>query len=68
MQSTSEVNAEGSGDRGVDESRAVLEALKERVAELNERAKGLIKERPLACLVGAVALGYVVARIARRRS
>jgi hypothetical protein len=45
-----------------------LGELKERLALLNERVKNFIKERPAACLVGAVALGYVVARIARRRS
>jgi hypothetical protein len=45
-----------------------LGELKKRLDLLNERVKNFIKERPAACLVGAVALGYVVARIARRRS
>ena len=45
-----------------------IEELKERLDLLNERVKNFIKERPAACLAGAMALGYVVARIARRRS
>jgi hypothetical protein len=51
-----------------DESAAPLEEAKERIRELNERAKSYIKEHPAACLVGALALGYVVARFARWRS
>jgi hypothetical protein len=42
--------------------------LKERLDLLNERVKSFIEERPVVCLVGAMALGYLVARIARRRS
>lgn len=49
-----------------DESR--LEELKQRLLSLNDQAKGFIKEHPAACLMGALGLGYLVARIARRRS
>lgn len=45
-----------------------VEELKERLQELNDRVKAFIRERPAACLVGAMAIGYVVARLARRRS
>ena len=45
-----------------------IEALKERIGSLNGRVKGFIKEHPTACLMGAVGLGYLFARIARRRS
>jgi hypothetical protein len=45
-----------------------LGELKQRLDLLNEQVKNFIKERPVACLVGAVALGYFVARMARRRS
>jgi ribosomal protein S25 len=41
--------------------------LKERLDLLNERVKSFIEERPVVCLVGAMALGYLVARIARQR-
>jgi hypothetical protein len=43
-----------------------IEELKERIVSLNDRAKGFIKEHPAACLMGALGLGYLFARIARR--
>jgi hypothetical protein len=46
--------------------RLSVEELKERLDEINERIKGFIRERPAACLLGALALGYLVARLARR--
>ncbi len=55
-------------DTGEQESRQPIDELKERLELLNERVKNFIKERPAVCLAGAVALGYLVARIARRRS
>jgi hypothetical protein len=61
---SSEVNAKDIGDR----LRPHIEEVKERLESLNDRAKGFIKEHPAACLVGALALGYLVARIASRRS
>jgi hypothetical protein len=48
--------------------RARIEELKERIASLDDRAQGFIREHPAACLMGALGLGYLVARIARRRS
>ena len=48
--------------------RSRIEELKERIVSLNDRAKGFIPEHPAACLMGALGLGYLVARIARRRS
>jgi len=53
---------------GNDGSHPRSEELKERLASLNDRTKGFIKEHPAACLVGALGLGYLFARIARRRS
>jgi len=43
-----------------------VEEVRERLDEINERIKGFIRQRPAACLFGALALGYVVARVARR--
>jgi hypothetical protein len=65
------VNQEQATERqtdGNDGLRPRIEELKERIGSLNERAKGFIKEHPAACLVGAVGLGYLFARMARRRS
>jgi hypothetical protein len=60
---SSEVKAKDIGDK----LRPHVEEVKERLESLNDRAKGFIKEHPAACLVGALALGYLVARIASRR-
>lgn len=51
------------GDDGL---RPRIQELKERIVLLNDRAKGFIKEHPAACLMGALGLGYLFARIARR--
>ena len=53
---------------GNDGLRPRIEELKERIVSLNDRAKAFIKEHPGACLVGALGLGYLFARIARRWS
>lgn len=36
-----------------------------RLEDINERIKSFIRERPAACLFGALAAGYLVARAAR---
>jgi ElaB/YqjD/DUF883 family membrane-anchored ribosome-binding protein len=38
----------------------------ENLVRLNERALAFVRERPLTCIVGAVALGFVVGKIAAR--
>jgi hypothetical protein len=46
--------------------RVSWQDLEARLETWNERAKRFIRERPAACLLGAMALGYVVARLARK--
>lgn len=36
------------------------------LGRLNERALDLVRERPIACLVGALAFGFVVGKLASR--
>ena len=50
-----------------DRVRPKVEAAKERVARVNDRMKTFIQDHPAACLLGAIALGYVVARLARNQ-
>jgi hypothetical protein len=70
----SEEQERQNGDENGDENdvndglRSRIAELKERIVSLNDRAKGFITEHPAACLMGALGLGYLVARIARRRS
>ena len=45
-----------------------IEDAKRRLGRLDGQITGFIREHPAACLLGAVALGYLVARIARSRS
>lgn len=55
-------------DDGSDGLRPRIEELRRRIAAIDDQAKGFIKEHPVACLMGALGLGYLFARIARRRS
>ena len=50
----------------VDRIRPTLDDVKERLKSVNDRVSGFVREHPAACVVGAVALGYLVARLARR--
>jgi uncharacterized protein YcbX len=48
--------------------RSGIEELKERIQAINDSAQAFIKEHPAACLMAALGLGYLVARVARGRS
>jgi len=50
-----------------DRIRPRIEEAKEQLGRLNGRMTGFIQDHPAACLVGAVALGYLVARLARHQ-
>ncbi len=47
--------------------RPKIDELKQRLGRANGRITGFIQDHPAVCLVGAIALGYVVARIARNQ-
>ena len=65
MDTTSfETSVEDVGER----IRPQIEDAKRRLGRLDGQVTGFIKEHPAACLLGAVALGYLVARVARSRS
>lgn len=49
-----------------DRVRPQIEEAKERLSDLNGRVTSFIRENPGACLLGAVAAGYLIARFARR--
>ena len=44
-----------------------LEEAQTRLRELDERVSGFIKRRPTECLLGALAIGFVIGRILKRR-
>jgi ElaB/YqjD/DUF883 family membrane-anchored ribosome-binding protein len=57
-----EATAREIGDR----VRPQIEDAKRRLTSLNDKAIDYIKENPGTCLVGAVALGFLIGKIARR--
>jgi hypothetical protein len=59
---------ESSAEDVVELIRPQIEDAKRRLGRLDGQITGFIKEHPAACLLGAVALGYLVARVARSRS
>jgi len=50
-----------------DRVRPKLEEAKQKLGRINGRVMSFIQDHPAACLVGAIALGYLVARIARHQ-
>ena len=50
----------------VDRLRPALDDVKDRLRSVNERVSAFVREHPAACVAGAVALGYLAARLARR--
>ena len=57
-----EATAREIGDR----VRPQIEDAKRRLTSLNDQAIDYIKKNPGTCLVGAVALGFLIGKIARR--
>jgi len=51
-----------------DRIRPQIEQAKQQLGRLNGRVTTFIKDHPAACLLGAVAVGYLVARVARRQT
>jgi hypothetical protein len=46
--------------------RPQIEDAKRRLSSLNDTVTGYIKENPGKCVLGAIALGYLIGKIARR--
>jgi hypothetical protein len=50
-----------------DRVRPKIEEAKEQILRINGRMTTFIQDHPAACLLGAIALGYLVARVARHQ-
>jgi hypothetical protein len=57
-------NVDDLGDR----VRPKIEEAKQKLGQINGRVTSFIQDHPAACLLGALALGYLVARLARRQA
>jgi ElaB/YqjD/DUF883 family membrane-anchored ribosome-binding protein len=44
-----------------------IEEARRNLSDLNERVKSFVRENPGTCLIGALAFGFVVGKIASRR-
>jgi hypothetical protein len=67
MESTRlEDDAEDAANDLVERIRPTLEDATDRLKSVNDRVSAFVREHPAACVAGAVALGYLAARLARR--
>ncbi len=48
--------------------QSMIGEIQDRVGTLNLHVKDVIKQRPATCLLAAAGLGFLIARLARRRS
>jgi ElaB/YqjD/DUF883 family membrane-anchored ribosome-binding protein len=64
--------ADGHGAAGfinhlnVEDAQQMIEQSREAVEQAMETAAGFIRERPIVCLAGAVAIGYLVGKLVSR--
>ena len=64
MEST---NFKASIDNLSDRVRPKLEEAKQQIGRMNGKITCFIQDHPAACLLGAIGLGYLVARVARHQ-
>lgn len=53
-------------DMGIEDPQQVIDQTREAVSQALDQASEFIRERPLACLAGAVAIGYLFGKLASR--
>ena len=46
--------------------RPQIDEARRRISDVSTQAQTFVRQHPGACLVGAVAVGYLIARLARR--
>ncbi|HYZ90338.1 MAG TPA: hypothetical protein VE620_13660 [Myxococcales bacterium] len=54
------------GEFGAEDAQRIVEQTKVAVDEAVNQASEFIRERPMLCLAGALALGYVIGKIVSR--
>jgi hypothetical protein len=60
-------NWQGSVDEVGEEIRPQIEQAKRKLGQLSDRITTFIEDHPVASILGALTLGFLVARVARRR-
>jgi ElaB/YqjD/DUF883 family membrane-anchored ribosome-binding protein len=54
------------GDISSQDAQQVIEQTKQAVGQAVEQASDFIREKPIACLAGALAVGYLLGKFASR--
>jgi ElaB/YqjD/DUF883 family membrane-anchored ribosome-binding protein len=54
------------GDVSVQDAQQLVEQTKQAVDQALEQAATFIRERPIVCLAGALAFGYLIGKVASR--
>ncbi len=66
---TSGANGHGAGilgDVGIDDAQQMIDQTRQAMSHAVETAASFIRERPIVCLAGALALGYAIGKIVSR--
>ena len=67
VQGTNGQNAAGMlGNLNIEDAQQMMEQTRAAVDQAVETASDFIRERPVICLAGALALGYVIGKLASR--
>ena len=65
-QSSSNPVASALGEMGIEDAQQMIDHTREAVSQALEEASEFIRERPIACLAGAIAVGYLIGKLASR--
>jgi ElaB/YqjD/DUF883 family membrane-anchored ribosome-binding protein len=65
-QSSSNPVASALGEMGIEDAQQMIDNTREAVSQALEEASEFIRERPIACLAGAIAVGYLIGKLASR--
>ena len=54
-------------DDMTDDLHVAIARSQDAIREIDGHVRRFVQQRPMACVLGAVGIGYIVARLARRR-
>ncbi|MBS2027444.1 MAG: hypothetical protein JST54_06010 [Deltaproteobacteria bacterium] len=60
-------NGAATANHAMERVEEQLQAAKDALADTDVKVRAFVKERPILCLAGAIALGYVVGKLVSRR-
>jgi ElaB/YqjD/DUF883 family membrane-anchored ribosome-binding protein len=54
------------GEMGIEDAQQMIDHTREAVSQALDEVSEFIRERPIACLAGAIAVGYLIGKLASR--